>query len=120
MLKWFVSLLLFLPLWSVSHAAEPNGFPLPVGVDVSNRFVGTVHRNDLIQTDAVYKLPQTNVISFAAGSHSGWHTHGAMTVIGIAGTGLYQEWGERTGFDSSRRRGANSGGRHSFPRRDKK
>lgn len=94
MLKWFVSLLLFLPLWSVSHAAEPNGFPLPVGVDVSNRFVGTVHRNDLIQTDAVYKLPQTNVISFAAGSHSGWHTHGAMTVIGIAGTGLYQEWGK--------------------------
>lgn len=94
MLKILICLALCLPLWSVSRAAEPVAFPLPVGADVSNRFVGTVHRNDLIATDAVYQLPQTNVISFEAGSHSGWHTHGAMTVIGIAGTGLYQEWGK--------------------------
>ena len=91
-LKFFICLALCIPLWSVSRAAVPSAFPLPVGTDVSNRFVGTVYRNDLIQTDSVYQLPQTNVISFEAGSHSGWHTHGAMTIIGIAGTGLYQEW----------------------------
>lgn len=68
--------------------------PLPLGTDISDRFHGTVHRNDLIATDETYNLPQTNVISFEAGSYSGWHVHGAMTVIGIAGTGLYQEWGK--------------------------
>lgn len=68
--------------------------PLPLGTDISDRFHGTVHRNDLIATDETYNLPQTNVISFEAGSYSGWHVHGEMTVIGIAGTGLYQEWGK--------------------------
>ena len=72
--------------------------PLPLGTDISDRFHGTVHRNDLIATDETYNLPQTNVISFEAGSYSGWHVHGAMTVIGIAGTGLYQECGARRRF----------------------
>ena len=61
-LKFFICLALCIPLWSVSRAAVPGVFPLPVGTDVSNRFVGTVYRNDLIQTDSVYQLPQTNVI----------------------------------------------------------
>ncbi len=94
MLKLLICLALCTSLWSVNRAAEPGAFPLPVGTDVSNRFVGTVYRRDLISTDDTYRLPQANVISFEAGSHSGWHTHGAMTVVGIAGTGLYQEWGK--------------------------
>ena len=64
------------------------------GEDISDRFVGTVHRNDLIEADDVYQVPQTNVITFEPGSYSGWHAHGAMTVIGVAGQGIYQEWGK--------------------------
>ena len=48
----------------------------------------------MIVTDDTYKVPQTNVITFEPGSYSGWHTHGAMTVIGVAGLGIYQEWGK--------------------------
>lgn len=39
--------------------------------------------------------PQTNVITFEPGSYSGWHTHVAMTIIGVAGQGIYREWGKR-------------------------
>ena len=92
--KMIVALLLCCSFYSTVEAADRKELPIPLGVDISERFVGTVHRNDLITTDDVYKLPQTNVISFEAGSHSGWHTHGAMTVVGIAGMGLYQEWGK--------------------------
>lgn len=42
----------------------------------------------------MYNIPQTNVITCEPGSYSGWHTHGAMTVIGVAGVGIYQEWGK--------------------------
>ena len=91
MIKWLMILMLTL---SFATAEAKDAFPFPQGMDISARFHGTVHRNDLIKTDDVYKLPATNVISFEPGSYSGWHTHGAMTVIGIAGTGLYQEWGK--------------------------
>ncbi len=96
MLKWLMVLLLVFAAVSSAEAKEMGGKPLPfpLGADISDRFVGTVHRNDLIDTEDVYKLPQTNVISFEPGSHSGWHTHGAMTVIGVAGMGIYQEWGK--------------------------
>ena len=30
--------------------------PLPLGTDISDRFHGTVHRNDLIATDETYVL----------------------------------------------------------------
>lgn len=90
--KLLTALFLCTTLCSAASAAE--ALPLPQGQDVSARFVGTVHRSDLIPADNAGALPQTNVISFTAGSHSGWHTHGAMTVIGIAGTGLYQAYGE--------------------------
>ncbi|MBR2142981.1 cupin domain-containing protein [Anaerovibrio sp.] len=80
--------------WMKEKGLVQEVMPLPLGKDISERFVGTVHRNDLIDTDDIYKLPQTNVITFEPGSHSGWHTHGAMTVIGIAGLGIYQEWGK--------------------------
>ncbi len=77
-----------------SFASAEAALPMPLGQDVSARFVGTVHRSDLIPAENAAQLPATNVISFDAGSHSGWHVHGAMTVIGIAGTGLYQEYGK--------------------------
>lgn len=92
--KLLSAFLLSACLYSSGAAADLTTLPLPPGKDVSARFVGTVYRNDLIATDDVYHLTQTNVITFVAGSHSGWHSHGAMTVIGIAGTGLYQEYGK--------------------------
>ncbi|WP_296826706.1 cupin domain-containing protein [uncultured Megasphaera sp.] len=86
-------MLSMLPVTAVD-AAEPHKMPFPVGVDISDRFVGTVHRHDLIEADDVYQVPQTNVITFEPGSYSGWHAHGAMTVVGVAGQGIYQEWGK--------------------------
>ncbi len=94
MLKWFMVFTLIFSLFSTAEASEKNKMPFPLGVDISDRFTGTVHRNDLIAADDVYKIPQTNVITFEPGSYSGWHTHGAMTVIGVAGEGIYQEWGK--------------------------
>lgn len=91
MIKWLIILMLML---SFATAEAKYAFPFPQGMDISARFHGTVHRNDLIKTDDVYKLPATNVISFESGSYSDWHTHGSMTVVGIAGTGIYQEWGK--------------------------
>lgn len=94
MLKWFMVFTLIFSLFSTAEASEKNKMPFPLGVDILDRFTGTVHRNDLIAADDVYKIPQTNVITFEPGSYSGWHTHGAMTVIGVAGEGIYQEWGK--------------------------
>ena len=96
MFKWilFCTLMVSLISPAEAHEAVTQKMPLPLGKDVSDRFTGTVHRNDLIVTDDTYKVPQTNVITFEAGSYSGWHTHGAMTVIGVAGLGIYQEWGK--------------------------
>jgi quercetin dioxygenase-like cupin family protein len=96
MVRWillFMMMLSLLPFTAVD-AAETQKMPFPVGKDISDRFVGTVHRNDLIEADDVYQVPQTNVITFEPGSYSGWHAHGAMTVIGVAGQGIYQEWGK--------------------------
>ena len=96
MLNWLMVFMLTFSLFSTAHAKEvgKEDMPFPLGADISNRFTGTVHRNDLIAADDVYKVPQSNVITFEPGSYSGWHTHGAMTVIGVAGVGLYQEWGK--------------------------
>ena len=76
----------------VSLAEQP--MPLPLGRDISASFTGTAHRNDLVIPETMGGVPQTNVITFEPGSRSGWHTHGAMTVIGISGLGLYQAWGQ--------------------------
>ena len=96
MLKWMMFFLLMVTLVPATEAraAERETMPFPLGRDISDHFTGTVHRNDLISADDVYKVPQSNVITFEPGSYSGWHTHGAMTIIGVAGEGLYQEWGE--------------------------
>ena len=96
MLKWMIVFMLMFSLFSTAQAKEVGKEepPFPLGADISDRFTGTVHRNDLIAADDVYKVPQTNVITFEPGSYSGWHVHGAMTVIGVAGEGIYQEWGK--------------------------
>ena len=96
MLKWLMAFLLVFSMVSSTEAKEidKDFMPFPLGIDISDRFTGTVHRNDLIVADDVYKVPQTNVITFEPASYSGWHTHGAMTVIGVAGEGIYQEWGK--------------------------
>lgn len=96
MLKWIMVFMLMVALGSGAEAcaAERKAMPFPLGRDISDHFTGTVHRNDLISADDVHKVPQSNVITFEPGSYSGWHTHGAMTIIGVAGEGLYQEWGE--------------------------
>lgn len=95
-MSWILLFMMMLSLLSVTSidAAEQHKMPFPVGVDISERFVGTVHRNDLIEADDVYQVPQTNVITFEPGSHSGWHAHGAMSIIGVSGQGIYQEWGK--------------------------
>ncbi len=80
---------------AVASASERQNMPLPLGNNVSERFTGTVYRNDLIMADDVYKIPQTNVITFAANSYSSWHAHGAMTIIGVGGEGVYQERGKK-------------------------
>ena len=60
------------------------------GTDVSSRFTGTVYRNDLINLDPTYNVPQTNLITFEPGSRSSWHVHGGMVVVGVEGTGIVQ------------------------------
>ena len=96
MFKWILFFTLMISLVSTveAHEADKQKMPLPLGKDISERFTGTVHRHDMIVADDAYKMPQTNVITFEPGSYSGWHTHGAMTVIGVAGMGIYQEWGK--------------------------
>lgn len=76
---------------SFAYAQADNGdFKFPLGKDISDRFHGTVHRNDLITLDTTYNIPQTNLISFEPGSHSAWHVHGGMIVVGLYGTGILQ------------------------------
>ncbi len=91
------ALFLVVCLWvsSVAYAAEEStDFRFPVGQDISDRFHGTVYRNDLITLDATYHIPQTNLISFEPGSHSAWHVHGGMVVVGLEGTGILQIEGQ--------------------------
>lgn len=70
--------------------ANATDFKYPPGTDVSNRFTGTVYRNDLINLDPTYNVPQTNLITFEPGSRSSWHVHGGMVVVGVEGTGIVQ------------------------------
>ena len=78
MIRWIMVLMLMLSLFSTVEAKESGleEMPFPLGMDISDRFTGTVHRNDLINADDVYKIPQTNVITFEPGSYSGWQPAG--------------------------------------------
>ena len=93
--KLMASLGLAFALAASQSVAVAREVPFPLGNDISARFAGTVHRNDLINSADSHGLPQANVITFEKGSHSGWHVHGAMTVIGVSGTGVYQQWGKK-------------------------
>ena len=93
MKKLLSALLAAITISSAAYAA-PASEEIPLGQDVSSRFAGTVYRNDLIQSEDIYKLPQANIITFEANSHSDWHVHGGMTIIGVSGTGIYQEQGK--------------------------
>jgi len=76
-------------LCAVAFAGD-GGWKYPLGNDVSSRFTGTVYRNDMINLDPVYNIPQSNCISFEPGSRSGWHVHGGMVIVGLDGIGLVQ------------------------------
>lgn len=71
-------------------------FDFPLGMEVnSEAFTGTVYLNPIVRQDNPDGLMSTNRVTFAPGVHnSGWHTHGAMTVIGTGGIGYYQEEGQ--------------------------
>ena len=62
-LFFMVMLSSLLPVMTID-AAEHQKMPFPVGKDISDRFVGTFNRNDLIEAYAVYQVPQTNFITF--------------------------------------------------------
>ena len=70
-------------------------FDFPLGMEVnSETFTGMVYLNPIIRQDNPDGLSATNRVTFAPGVHnSGWHTHGAMMVIGTGGIGYYQEEG---------------------------
>jgi len=75
--------------------ATKEQMALPMGEQLpSPPFSGKAYINRMIATDSVYNFPATNCITFAPGSHSQWHRHGVMTVIGISGIGLFQEEGK--------------------------
>lgn len=82
------------PQKSTSSIAKEE-MPFPFGEQLpSPPFSGEAYIHPLIATDTVFNFPATNCITFAPGAHSQWHRHGAMTVIGISGIGLFQIEGE--------------------------
>ena len=79
---------------AVSSDQNKSDCQFDFGADVSARFTGTAYLKNLIPLDDTYNFPETNVITFAPDSRSGWHVHGGMYVIGVGGVGLYQEEGK--------------------------
>ena len=67
----------------------------PIGKKIPKGFKGDAYFKNLIQKDSVFNFPVTNHITFAPGSHSGWHVHGGMEVLVTGGAGLYQELGKK-------------------------
>ncbi len=65
------------------------------GDDISERFIGTVYFNNIIQKDKTYNFPVSNVITFAPSSRSSWHVHGGMEILVVGGKGYYQEEGKK-------------------------
>ncbi len=58
-------------------------------------FHGEAYINNIIANDTVFNFPQTNIITFAPGSHSNWHRHGGMDLLVAGGVGIYQEEGKK-------------------------
>lgn len=81
-------------LSSLAAAAQQTAMPFEYGKSLpAAAFHGEAYRNDIIPADSVFHFPQTNVITFAPGSHSNWHRHGGMDVLVTGGVGIYQEEG---------------------------
>lgn len=60
----------------------------------ADAFHGEAYINKKIDNDQVFNFPQTNLITFAPGSHSNWHRHGGMDLLVAGGVGIYQEEGK--------------------------
>mgnify|MGYP002620907493 FL=1 len=78
----------------VSSDQNKSDCQFEFGTNVSAYFTGTAYLKNLIPLDDTYNFPETNVVTFAPDSRSGWHVHGGMYVIGVGGVGLYQEEGK--------------------------
>lgn len=76
--------------WAQQAMPFKYGSPLP-----KEAFHGEAYINNIIASDTVYNFPQTNVITFAPGSHSNWHRHGGMDILVTGGVGVYQEEGKK-------------------------
>ena len=63
------------------------------GTDLSKYFKGTAYLNNLIPNENGFA--EGNVITFAPDSgNADFHSHGEMYVIGLSGTGFYEEEGK--------------------------
>lgn len=73
-----------------------DGFAFALGNQIVNSpsFIGNPYLNPIIPNDDVYNFPQSNVVTFEAGSRSNWHRHGGMVILAVGGVGLYQEEGK--------------------------
>lgn len=64
--------------------------------DETKGFSGPAWFRNMIQKENTYNAAETNLITFAPGSHSGYHTHGGMIVVVTGGKGYYAEKGKKT------------------------
>ena len=81
---------------SVKSLSETRSqITFPIGEKIPKGFKGDAYFKNLIQKDSVFNFPVTNHITFAPGSHSGWHVHGGMEILVTGGKGYYQEEGKK-------------------------
>ena len=63
------------------------------GTDLSKYFKGTAYLNNIIPNEGCFA--ESNVITFGPDSgNADFHSHGEMYVIGLSGTGFYEEEGK--------------------------
>lgn len=80
---------------AVDNPGKLTDMVFPLGKQLpEDAFHGEAYRNDLIETDSVFHMAKTNVITFAPYAHSNWHRHGGMDILVTAGAGIYQEEGK--------------------------
>lgn len=57
--------------------------------------IGEAYIKPLLRPEGVYNMKGTNLLTFAPGARSAWHSHGGMYVIALEGIGMYQEEGKK-------------------------
>jgi quercetin dioxygenase-like cupin family protein len=57
--------------------------------------IGEAYIKPLLRPEGVYRMKGTNLLTFAPGARSAWHSHGGMYVIALEGIGMYQEEGKK-------------------------